>query len=319
MHWKNWLKLIGAALLVWILISVDWQQATQSLLKLNSTYLMGYVLCFAAMMLVRILRLQVALSRLGYSISFRDCYVAILEPAFMGIVTPGRMGEFTRVGYIHANGVPLQEAVSVVIVERLIDIGVLLIFSVVGMTYIFAPIPYQFSSELVLMLGLLLIFGVIRGYDFLIFYLQKYGGWIMLWEPVFLARHRQAMAISFHGAMNRAAMPIFLLGLVCIALNFGQVYLLAMAFGFEADYWMVIFAYAAATLVSLLPISVGGLGTRETTYIMIMAGEGISKESALLFSLLDGLIFGILMLLVLLIPVWVCRILPRYFGLEKMK
>lgn len=235
----------------------------------------------------------------------------------MGMVTPGRLGEFTRVGYIHAHGVPMQEAISVVTIERLIDICVLLIFGFGGMVYIFAPAAYQFSGGLVVVLGLLLFFGAIHGYGLVFRHLQKHLGWILRWEPSFMTRHRQVLTSSFHVVMKRTAVPVFLLGLVCIALNFGQVFLLAKAFGFEADYLVVIFAYAVATLVSLLPISVGGLGTREATYIMIMAREGIVKEQALLFSLLDGFIFGVLMLLVLLIPIWAYRVLPRYFKVGK--
>lgn len=317
MHWQNWLKLIGVALLVWIMSTVNWEQVIQALLKLNLAYLMGYVVCFVAMMLVRTIRLRLALSRLDHPLTFKDCYVATLEPAFMGVVTPGRFGEFTRVGYIHAHGVPMQEAISVVMIERMIDMCVLLIFGTGGMVYIFAPAPYNFSSGLVVVMGLLLFFGAIHGYDFLFRRLQKPLVWILHWEPSVMTRHRQALASSFHVVMKRAAMPIFLLGLVCIALNFGQVFLLAKAFGFEADYLVVIFAYAVATLVSLLPISVGGLGTREATYIMIMAREGILKEQALLFSLLDGFIFGVLMLLVLLIPIWAYRIFPRCLKVGK--
>jgi len=312
MRWQNWLKLIGVVLLVWIMSTVDWTQVIQALLKLNPAYLVCYVVCFVAMILVRTARLRFALSKLVYPLTFRNCYVAILEPAFMGLVTPGRVGEFTRVGYIHAHGVPMQEAISVVMVERLIDVFVLLVFGTGGLVYIFAPAPYHFGGGLVVVIGLLLFFAAIYGYGLVFQHLKKYLGWILHWEPSIIARHRQVLAASFHEVMNRAAMLIFLLGLVCIVLNFGQVFLLAKAFGFEADYLVVIFAYAAATLVSLLPISVGGLGTREATYIMIMGREGILKEQALLFSLLDGFIFGVLMLLVLLIPIWVCRIFPRY-------
>lgn len=317
MRWQNWLKLIGIVLLVWIMSTVNWDQAMQALIQLNPAYMMGYVGCFVAMILVRTMRLRLALSKLDHQLTFRDCYVATLEPAFMGAVTPGRLGEFTRIGYIHAHGVSMQEAISVVTVERLIDICVLLGFGAGGMVYIFSPAPYHLSGGLVVVMGLLLSFGAIRGYGFVSQHLPKRLSWILRWEPSVMARHRQALATSFHVVMKRAAMPIFLLGLVCIALNFGQVFLLAKAFGFQADYLVVIFAYAAATLVSLLPISVGGLGTREATYIMIMAREGILKEQALLFSLLDGFIFGVLMLLVLLLPIWAARFLPGRLKVGK--
>ncbi len=319
MPWKNLIKLIGIALLVWIMSTVSWGQAAQALIKLKPAYLAGYVGCFVAMILVRSLRLRLALSKLGYPLTLKDCYVAILEPAFMGIVTPGRLGEFTRVGYLHAHGVTIQEAISVVTVERLIDIAVLLVFGIGGVIYIFAPLNYQFSSGFVIITGLLLLFAGFRSYDSLYRLLQQYLSWILRWEPSFITRHRQAIAVSFHGVIIRAAMTIFMLGLACILLNFCQIFLLAKAFGFEVNYLVVIFAYAAATLVSLLPISVGGLGTREATYIMIMAQQGIIKEQALLFSLLDGFVFGAFMLLVLLIPVWVNRIIPKCRKIGKCR
>lgn len=317
MRWQNWFKLFGVVLLAWIMSTVNWEQAIQTLLKLNPVYLVGYVGCFVTMMLVRAVRLRLALSRLDQRLTFSDCYVATLEPAFMGMVTPGRLGEFSRVGYIHTHGVPMKQAIVVVTVERLIDMCVLLIFGLGGMVYIFAPVPYHFEGGVVVAMGLLLLFSAICGYDFLFRHLRKCLSWILRWEPSAMTHHRQAFTSSFHVVMKRAAVPVFLLGLVCIAFNFGQIFLLAKAFGFQVDYLVVIFAYAAATLISLLPISVGGLGTREATYIMIMAHEGILKEQALMFSLLDGFIFGVLMLLVLLIPIWAYRIFPRYLKVGK--
>ena len=211
----------------------------------------------------------------------------------------------------------MQEAISLVLLERLIDMCILFVFGTGGMIYILAPVPYRLSSGLVVAIGLLLCLGAIRGYDFIPQILQKHLSWMLHWEPSSWARHRQAIATSFDVVMKRTATPIFLFGLVNISLLFAQVFLLAKAFSFKADYLVVIFAYAVSTLIGLLPISVGGLGTREATYIMIMGREGIMKEQALLFSLLDGFIFGVLMLLILLIPVWAARLLPSIFKGNK--
>lgn len=307
MHWHNWFKLIGIVLLAWIVSSVNWGQAIQALVRLDPLFVVAYVGCFVAMMLVRTIRLRLALSRLDHHLSFGACYVATLEPAFMGAVTPGRLGEFTRVGYIHGHGVPMTEAISVVAVERLIDVYVLLTFGVGGMVYIFTPGTNLLNSGGAVMVGLLLFLGAIRGYSSICQLLQKHLRWLARLEPAAFTLHRQGMATSLQLVMRQAATPVFVLGMVCIALNFMQVYFLAKAFGFQADYMVVMFAYAAATLVSLLPISVGGVGTREATYIMIMAREGIMKEQALLFSLLDGVVLGIFGLFLLIIPIWVLR------------
>lgn len=311
MHWKSWLKLIGVALLVWMLSTLDLHNATMALIKLDPSYMTGYFLCFVAMILVRTLRLRLVLFKLGYPLSFKDCYVAILEPAFMGAVTPGRLGEFTRVSYIHALGVSMQEAVSVVTIERLIDVAVLLVFGAAGTVYIFAPAAYQFGCVLIVTLGLMMLFGAICQYEFLFRCLKKYLRWILRLEPLFMARYRMALTISFHGVMLRTAMPIFQLSLVCLILNFVQIFLLAKAFGFDVDRLVVIFAYTTATLVSMLPISVGGLGTREATYIIIMAREGILREPALLFSLTDGVVLSICGLLILHVPIWLLKTIKR--------
>lgn len=131
------------------------------------------------------------------------------------------------------------------------------------------------------------------------------------WEPSFVTRHRQALTISFNCVMNRAAMSIFLLGLVCMAINLTQIFFLAKAFGFNVDYLVVCFSYIVAALVSLLPVSAGGLGTREAIYIMIMAREGIIKEQALLFSLIDGVVLSVFGMLLLLVPIWLLKMGKR--------
>ena len=311
MRWKNYLQLIGVTLLIWIMFNVRWDLVIKVLTQLDQTYLIGYIFSFLAMVLVRTFRLRFALQKLGYIVNNVDCYIAIQEPSFMGAVTPGRLGEFARIGYIKEHGIPTQQAISIVIIERLADISILLAFSVAGIVYIFAPPTYHPIWGIILMIGLLFIFAIIHGYSFLLFRLKEPLNWILRWEPKFLTRPRKNLSHSFHFVMRQAAMPIFLLGLVCITLSFIQVYFLAKAFGFEVDYLVVMFAYTVATLASMLPISISGLGTREATYITIMGREGIVIEQALLFSLLDGVVFALLFLFVLVTPIWVGRIIKK--------
>ena len=70
---------------------------------------------------------------------------------------------------------------------------------------------------------------------------------------------------------------------------------------------MILFAYYAATLVSLLPISFAGLGTRDAAYISILGREGILPEKALLFSLLDGIALPLLLTLLMVLPMWLYK------------
>ncbi len=311
MNWRKWTKIIGILLLVYIFSEVHWKQVFLAIGKLRAPYLVGYGACFLAMVLVRIIRLYYTMARIGHAISFRDCYIATLEPAFMGLVTPGRLGEFARVGYLQTYGAPLSLALSIVMFERLVDVGILLFVGLEGVFYIFSSRPYQILGGVVTLSGLILFYLSLRGYKHVFQWLKVPIEALFRFMPNSLKTRQQALRVSLALIMNRTTVLIFLLGLLCIVLNLGQIFMLGKAFGFEADYLVIVFAYAAATLVSLLPISVGGLGTREATYIFIMGCEGILKEQALLFSLLDGLVFGIVAVALLLLPLWISRLVMR--------
>ncbi len=304
-HWKNWLRVIGLILLIGIMASVDWTQVLQVIRTLDPAYLAGYFACFITMLLLRTARLRLALARLDHRFTFRNCYLATLEPTFMGMVTPGRLGEFARVGYIHSHGATLPVAIGVVAAERLVDVSLLLAFGAAGLVYIFAPANNHALAAIVALGGLLAILGSLYGYRHWLRFFQKHLGWLVRWEPSAIARYRRDLSASFNLVIERAVRPVFFFGLGCILANFCQIFLLAKAFGFQADPLVMVFAYAAATLVSLVPISFGGLGTREATYIMIMGQVGISREQAMLFSLTDGLVFSLLFLLLLLAPFWI--------------
>ena len=77
-----------------------------------------------------------------------------------------------------------------------------------------------------------------------------------------------------------------LLTLAAYGVFFGQCTLLAHALGIPLSYLTVSYAISLGSLVTLIPISVSGLGTREATIIAYLATVGVAAEEALGFSLL---------------------------------
>ncbi len=309
--WQKWVRVLGIALLVWLLSQMSWKQIWQAILALNPAYLAGYLGSFLLMTLVRTIRLHRVAAQLGYLIPLRKCSKAILEPALIGMVTPGRIGEFSRVGYFLAEGMPLATAVSLVTLERLIDLSLLLVFGLGGLTYILAPNPDPWLSAAIIGPGLGLILGAFRGYGYLTRGLQSLLRLFFRRKSSLATRIGSAWEESALRVLKNTGLVLFSLGLVCLLLNFLQVYLLAGAFGFQADRLVVVFAYTSSALVSLLPVSVGGLGTREATYITILHRQGIRKEQALLFSLLDGFVLSLAMIAFTLGLVWLLHSIFR--------
>ena len=71
----------------------------------------------------------------------------------------------------------------------------------------------------------------------------------------------------------------------------GRCYLLALALGLKTSFIQISFAVALGSLVTLLPISISGLGTREAAIVAYLGTAGVPAEMALSFSLLVFLTF----------------------------
>jgi uncharacterized protein (TIRG00374 family) len=312
-RWKSGLKLFGIALLLWLLSTLDWGRLGQTILGLRGEYLAAYFLAFLAMALVRTERLHRALVRLGYAPKRLACYRATIEPGLWGLITPGRLGELSRVGYVAANGCSLGQATAVVLAERAFDLSLLLLSGGIGLAYLSLS-----ESRILWLLGmisgsLLLLWGCTRWSQSL---LAVVTAGLDTLQGRKWARVLRLFVGEINTVMARAGEGLFWYSVANLSMNFLQIFFLARAFAFEADVLVVIFSSAIAALVSLLPISVGGLGTREATYIAVMAGEGVAREEALLFSLLDGLVFNILMLFLLWLPL---KVLERFSARSRWR
>ena len=62
-------------------------------------------------------------------------------------------------------------------------------------------------------------------------------------------------------------------------------YILSQSIGLNISFVFLLFTVPLITILSLLPISLGGLGVRESTTVLMFSIDGISPESALALSL----------------------------------
>jgi len=62
-------------------------------------------------------------------------------------------------------------------------------------------------------------------------------------------------------------------------------YILSQSIGVNISFVFLLFTVPLITIISLLPISIGGLGVRESTTVIMFSIDGVSPESALALSL----------------------------------
>jgi uncharacterized protein (TIRG00374 family) len=125
----------------------------------------GYILHFSVLFLLLAvtfrliallfwsLRIRVMSKSLGYQVKLSHCLNMILAGLFAGTITPGQSGgEPVRVHELYRHGVKLGDAVSIVIMERVLDGIVLTILGVILVTMITGFLLSSFSFVLIILI-----------------------------------------------------------------------------------------------------------------------------------------------------------------------
>lgn len=282
-----WSKLIGPVLLVLLLWQVDAGALVQVLGRVDWRLLAVAMVLNLPMVFCKSCRWQVLLRMQQIAYGTYRAYLAYFGAIFIGFLTPGRLGEFVKALHVSRDcDVSLARAFSSVLVDRLYDLSLLV---VVGSA---ALLTLGHSSTtlltLAISLGVLIIPLVLFLSEPGFAAIQRLGshfgevGRRSVADNGWLAEIRAAMRVlSLRGALLVVGLTI-----LAYTIFFGQCYLLALALALPLSYIQVSYAVALGGLVTLLPISISGLGTREAAIVAYLGTVGIASEQALGFSLL---------------------------------
>lgn len=290
----RWLRLAGLVLLVVLLIRLDFSEIGAALQDADLRLIALAVLCVIPLIAVKTVRWQGILQAQAIRMAFGPALLAYFGSLFVGFLTPGRLGEFIKAVHVqHDCDVPLAQAFSTVLADRLFDLYTLLaVGSAALLTLALA------GYELLAVLGLVVVLTL----PLMLFLRDDTFGWVRHVGLRFGAVGRTLFAED--GILPQIRVGLLHLtwrwtawatGLTVVAYGifFGQCYLLARALDLAVGFVPVMFAVALGSLVTLIPVSISGLGTREAAMIAYLDTAGISAEAALSFSLLVFVTFYI--------------------------
>lgn len=290
-----WLpRLFGLALFAILLFRLDLRQVQQVIHEANLFLIVASVLAVVPLILVKTVRWQGILRSQAVQFRLWPAFMAYFGSLFIGFLTPGRLGEFVKAIYVsQACKVSSAKAFSSVLADRLFDLYALLLVG--GMALLTLTTGKTGVSVLlgtiVLVTAPIILFLNNTTYSWLQYARSKLGylgqwllvpdGWL---QEVRLGLRQLTLSRSLAAiGLTTFAYIIF----------FGQCYLLALALKLPAGFVSISYAVALGSLVTLLPISISGLGTREAAMIAYLGTIGVSAEAALGFSLLIFLTFYI--------------------------
>jgi hypothetical protein len=298
------LRLLGPLLLVLVLLRLE--DADQVLAAFSSADL-RWVLGASALNLItvylKVVRWQVCLRTRGVIYPLRRAMSAFLASLYVGMITPGRVGDVLRVQYLHHDaGVRYAEGLATVATDRIYDLVVLAGFVVVALVRFssvlggqLAYVAWTATALSVLAPLALLVPGVAE------------RALALLWKVVptsLLAKGRDAeqadprdlFLTSVRTQARYASSRAIPLTVGAFAINYLQGWMLARAVGMNISIADVTSLLAVASLLGLLPISVSGVGVRELFFAIVFPSLGLRADQGVTFGLL---VFAALYLVVL--------------------
>ncbi|MBN1896582.1 MAG: flippase-like domain-containing protein [Candidatus Aenigmarchaeota archaeon] len=215
---------------------------------------------------------------------------------FFSLVTPSKLGSLVRFYYLKRDhNVASGSAFSLSMIDKLFDIAVIVAVSstgalmFTGITVAVIPAPLIVGIAVTLVLGYILLSR--RAFvSVLSFILSRVGFAAKLFNVKKIESEKTADNIYKPiGALRRKPRYLILVTVLSFAYWFTygiQLSLLAASFGFSIEPQISFLVVCMGTLAGMLPLTAGGIGTRDAMIVYLLAILGLQYETGVVISIL---------------------------------
>jgi uncharacterized membrane protein YbhN (UPF0104 family) len=273
-----WLRFLGVAAFLIVLLRLPPAQEAQ-LTRIDLRWLGLCMVFTVAQLLLEALAWHLLLLRQRLRHPYPKTLVAYLASQYLGMVTPGHVGEFLAAGYICMNtGITFGYALSSVVVKKALSWVALMGFGIWGLQLL-GEVPLMRDVQWILVATVTVLVALSVG--------------IMLWVLSLrrLARKWQRLSpwqidmADFWAGMRplRSSWLLLPLGVASLAFSmiFGQLYSILQAQGLGLSLGLAAKIAAFSRLVArAIPFSVVGYGTKDAAVIGMLTAHGIDTTVA---------------------------------------
>lgn len=283
---KNVGRCLGLVIFAVIVARVDWS-GFADILEQSHVKLLCIALSFNIPLLwLKVLRWRMLLSWQGYHVGIWDAFLYHLSSVSLGVITPGRIGDFSKVFYLKKAGIStLSQGLSSVLIDRFFDLFILVMVALFGMLWL-EPWPGAKNMALFGFAGIVVVMILLVTIDDF----KRFIGWayqriVEPRLPIFfkegVGQFTDALRVLFQWRLWQAG----LLTLLAHSLFFYQCFLISQAINLPISFVTLTAIMAMTNLLTLLPVSVAGVGTREVALLFLLGPMGIGFELILVYSI----------------------------------
>ena len=267
-----------AAAIYWAGPAKVWEVLSKAELR----FVAAAVALAVPLVLIKGVRWKILLHSYDIAMGLRESTGMYATGMVLSAVTPGRVGDMVKIVLLIRRGCGVAKAIACNIVDRLFDVAFVVAAGYTGMWCFwrtFGTQLYTASIVGVVALGLLVVLVVKR---------KLIKRFVARLIP---RQYRSAAKESWNeiagGFWRKGKSRFLLLALLTIVfwlVQFYAVYLCGRSLGLDIPFVYLGGCTAVASVLSLLPITVAGVGTRDATFMLLLGQMGIARQESLALS-----------------------------------
>lgn len=200
-------------------------------------------------------KIKVLFGIAGFSRGFRRCWLAVLQGVAMNLVLPARGGDVAKVFYLRDHQEPMGPLFAAALVERAIDVAAIASLALVASLYADWPTGAWIASFALS----IAIMGI------------AVATTPKVWRVMPSVFRGTVVGMRDILVDQRTALRSYPLALLAWTNNAAILWVLMQSVGVAVSGVMAAAAAPVAILLGMVPVSVGGMGTREAALVWLLA------------------------------------------------
>lgn len=269
--------LIGLLIFIFVVKDINFAEFRKSISDVNLFFFIAATILYLPDTFIKSYRWKKIMDIQNIHYSAKNAFLMYGAGLLMGLATPGKIGEFSRILYLKKDNYSVGKALLGNLLDKISDLIFVLIFFT-GALFLLPSLPdisvdYRSLTKLS---GLILFLISASGTFFYFKNKVKFYGFL------------SEVIKDIKRFKTKDTLTVFFLTAITWLICFSIIYLIAASIGLNhsVGFFYLAFSSILVILSALLPISVLGIGTREAALIFLLTPLGIPKETVILFSLL---------------------------------
>ncbi|MCK4745962.1 MAG: flippase-like domain-containing protein [Bacteroidales bacterium] len=270
---------LGFILLYFVVRKLDFVLLRENLLQFRTWKIFLGLLILVGVYLIKSYRWYLINRAFGVKSRYGTLLVFYFASGFLSVITPGRLGEFAKIWFLNRKyQTGITVASSSVLLDRIWDVLVLSLMAGISMALLISRFQIDWFTVALIILIFVFALGVIL-----------LPG--MLFRPVLaLTRKRRIHSDvrQVYEVWKRNRFRFLLPGFITSLIAFGLLALMPFLFSVDLDagipYASSVTAVSISNILSFLPITIAGFGTRELVFTQVWAIHSHPAVSAIAIS-----------------------------------